>query len=403
MKKYLNLSVFAIVLSSLTFTSCSNDDELQKSFKSMPVQFSAGLHVASVTRSLQSDYDAGVGANSPFKTTSIGDVWVQDGTQAGGDKVFLISVNDKNGAATTTTTGYEYYVSSAPNALTPSTTANQFFWMKSSEVKGVVAWSHGKTTTLAASDFDLDNTNHNLEFDLKTAAGVSDQSTSWNNELLWGYTVINEASSGSAQDLKLYHQLARIDVILVVTGAPAAPQLYIGRKDATAPVSEVRLALNGAFTPPLDHEKGYDMNTIVGSALNENWGATTPTASSQQGTWAAAATPEVGYIKPWLSSTTNPASPTFPCDFTQYYSAVVVPSVSAGTTYLANKFVLFQIDVDGVKYKYIPTVDTTFLPGKRYLYKITVAPSGINVTATIQNWSHTGDATDEFTGSAGLD
>lgn len=398
MKKYLNLSALATIAVMLFLTACSADDqENGTSFVPTPVKFSAGLNDATIAVTRAYSWN---GTEDAFANYSIGGAWVYNATAANADKVMLFSVNDKNGSAATDIEGYEYYVSATGNVLsaTNAATNGQFYWMTSGESKKVIAWSKGKTATLSKSDFDLDATNHYMSYTVS-----SDQSgATWNEELLWGYGVLTAAGT---TNIDMYHQLARVDIQITAKGASnKASDIYIGRNAATTAIaggSEEFLALQGNFTPLLDHKNNlYNVTTDYNSTgpVIGAWPTTvTAVAAAKYGAWTPEVPASKQYIVPHTTATySDPVAVSTKGDHVSQYSAVVIPQ-----THTASKFVLFELVVDGIRYVYIPTTAVTWDAGKQYKYDITVTSTGLSVTATIQNWAHT--ASEEFDGNANLD
>lgn len=394
MKKYLNLTtVFAAMAAMLMFTACSVDEEQGDNgkFVPTPVKFTAGLNDAAVRITRAYNWE---GTTPLWSGTSIVGTWDYDATTAANaDKVMLFSVDDTGGAAATAIKGYEYFVSDNSNGLTATDAANnkQFYFMKANETKKVIAWSFGSNTTLLPANFDLD-ASHKMSYTVD-----QDQSTSgWNKELLWGYGLITNFAPINV-DIPMYHQLARVDIQVRADDAMnAATEVYIGKKDATKTLaSEEFLALQGDFTPLLDHKNNtYDITTAYNSTGPVIGAWPTAAPSDHYGAWVAETAASKQYITPHKSAYTDPVAASTQGDHITQYSAVVIPQ-----THTASTFILFEIVVDGIRYVYVPTTAVTWAAGNQYNYDITVSSSGISVTATIQAWSSGGN-TD---GSAELD
>lgn len=395
-KSILQFSVIAAIAASMTLTtSCSSDDSVE-TFVPTPVQFTVGLNGRTVAKTRTYDWKTG---GTVWDNSSIGNTWVYKTTPADAadaDKVMLFSVKDKDGVTATAIEGYEYYVSDASNGLTATDVANnaQFYWMKSGEKKKVIAWSYGTKTTLNKSDFDLDASSHDLSYTVDN----DQSSTTWNKELLWGYGIV-EADGN--KNIPMYHQLARIDIQITAKDASnKASSVFIGRNSATTTsitTGEEFLALKGNFSPVLDHKNNIYNVTTNFTNTPFTPGAWPESAPSQfYGNWSAETAATKQFITPHAVAYTDPVSAGTKGDHISQYSAVVIPQ-----THAADKFILFEITVDGVRYIYIPDTAVNWEPGKQYGYDITISPSGINVTATIQNWTHT--SSEEFDGNASLD
>lgn len=378
MKTYLNLTkIFAALVAAVSFTSCSNDDEQNKetSFVPTPVEFGVGLNGIAITRAA---------ATTDWTGTSIANSWDADNTAADADKVALISFKDQQNTADVID-AHEYYVyslSGTTATLKPVTagSGNQFYWKNATETKKIIAWSLGTNTTIASPKTVPES------FTITT-----DQSDdSFNEELLWGFLSLAYAdrASSTSYDIPLYHQLARVDVNITANDASAVPsECYYGKHLTTNGGGQLKMT--GTFTPYIvTSDASATITAIKAATAYSSWAkGTVGDYTDYTGAWSSQSTD--GYIKP-----RNTASDGSSVNKTASYSAVVMPN-----TYAADALTLFEIVVDGITYKYIPSTSTTFDAGNKYVYNITISSTGLTVTATIQNWN-TGAA---IPGNAALD
>ncbi len=391
MKKYLNLAAFASFVMSLTFTACSSEDEQPNGtpFVPTPVELGVGLRTTAVTRA---DTWGASGTGTATWAASVNSI---ANFFAANDLVALISIDDTNVDLSATgdsarIKGLEYKASAASTAAQAKTgltaSSTKFYWTSSYETKRIIAWSVGRGSSYTAGTDGITVTPN------MTTPGtvpervevVSDQSDDGTNvDFLWGFLSLSydKKDAAAKKDIPMYHQLALLTVNITTTNAQAAPTACYFGKNLTSNDGG-KLLMQGTFVPPIIVSSAND--SILAAADTELGGTHAKTA---QKSWSVAASPtytdytgswihqvKKGYIKPRRTAYDGTAK-------TASYSAVVMPY-----NYTSSSVTLFEITVDAVTYKYIPAT-ADLQPGKHYTYTVNVGPSGLDVTASIQDWN----------------
>lgn len=214
---------------------------------------------------------------------------------------------------------------------------------------------HGNFGSAPSGAFPTTALTHKVELDQSTAANYA------KSDLLYG-SLTNRPRSATAQAVLFKHKLAKVEVKLIIgtgvtlaqlTGAGAYVKL-LGTKDQ-ADYTPVKHDAFASITPATTIANyGGVLSNEVQSAAN-----TDITMYSQTD---GAATDAIGEI------------PVFA-------EAVIIPQ-TIGTT---SNFIHVHISTGGDLYAKLAT-STTFEAGKKYLYKVTVNLSGLQVSSSITDW-----------------
>lgn len=385
-KSILQFSVIAAIAASMTLTtSCSSDESVAEAYVPEPVQFGIDLGDMTVARANTRSQSAGTATkwttsiDGMLKKDDIVYIWTTDADDNIYRKAYY--VKEVSDAATT---------SAGKNTLTPkeSGATGNFYWKSQSDLKKYEIFSFGKSV--------VDSTNTSTKrvpakLEQHYLFQVPQDQTLENEakEFLYGYGQLSYSSS--VRDLKVAHQLARIDINVVT----AKNDVEVSKKIDETPISPSKSALS---TKSLTLQIGWDDMYLKGYFISPAF-TTNVTGSSTVikgdkddntsfGTWdfntlntggdvKGKITPRVLVEQRYDSENNN---------FVTEYSAVVMPqTVNKGTDW-------FTIDYDGATYKYkIPNGDgdSNFViePGKKYVYKVEFADAGIKVSVAIQEWN----------------
>lgn len=359
MKKYLNLTTCLAIITSLSLNIACTSDERNEGIKKIhePVRLTVGLGNISITRAATTNANIGSWNNPTLVSTddnaanlsTIGNYWNAN---------VIVNIRTKEADATTDATkSYKVAAGSGAQALSPSGTGatDQFYWGSTGESKTVIAWSIGTTASLSTANLP----------DQQDFSVVSDQSSGIGQELLYAYG--QTITQGSSNNIDLYHQMTKL-TIKVISATDGVTALTIGSNDA---VAANKVSLAGKFTAP---------------------------TTTNYGTWAAPTVANQGYItarmmskganesSPGVEDATNPQITTF--------EAVVIPADYAGQAHF------FDIVYAGAHYFYTGVAtddDLSGAAGKNVIYTVTITTSGIQTTATIQDWTSGGSKTGSAT------
>lgn len=410
MKKYLNLTALAAIAAALTFTACSSNEELanEPPFEPTPVSFNAGFKSMAVTRTQVS-----ATAQPTTGNFSIDDKW-----NTGNVLALYMHDADSKWYLKSYTTGSSASENAAATLTAAGTDATKdFYWKNTSEVKIFEAYSFGTNDPIAngTAVTDADNT---------TAGGVtiakfsvnSDQSES-NKEFLYNYGAIKYDANSNTKEIKLNHQLARIDIVLITpksyTLGDAAARASVD-KQITIGNADSKIALAGTFAKPTAFTTYLGSSPTVEDLTKTDKGTWTPSVDNGDQGYI---TPRVLVAEAAISDNTYGAENNG--KYVTTYSAVVVPQ-----DFFNKK--MFVITYDGATYAYtgvaaVTTPDgtdnskvgtvtdakdnlgyieatdgtsSTNGAGKKYTYKIVIGPTALSVTSSINDWD------DEDQGSA---
>lgn len=401
-KSILQFSVIAAIAASMTLTtSCSSDESVAEAYVPEAVKFGIDLGDMTVARANTRTQEAGTAKNwasidGVFALNDIVHIWTTDADGKIYRKAYKVQT-----AAT---------AAQGDNALTAAYTTgtgatDQFYWSGTEERKLYVIYSFGNAAADSTNIKDSQRT-----FDApapdplegipgKYLFEVSDDQSeeTANKEFLFGYGTIYYGTT--AKQLKVSHQLSRIDVNVVTN----KNNVKVTKKVGFNPDSDTEWT----GTDVKEAQTSQPLSLTIGSSTTQRKGMFTPKSftpsvvspstddeikgdKTDVGTWSTEVS-DVG------AQVTGPITPRVLIEqrynestkkFETNYSAVIIPqNVAAGADW-------FTISYDGATYKYkIPAGGVTFEPGKKYVYKVEFADAGIKVSVAIQEWTEATDYT----------